>query len=76
MSYNGIMVKLLLLTLLLLLCYGCANKRGISMNYYNDCREYYDLQGTYRTVCDENLIEYGTPLTSTPSDTTVHDNVW
>jgi hypothetical protein len=41
-----------------LLFTGCANKRGISATYYNDCREYYDLYGYYHKKCDENLIEY------------------
>ncbi len=58
MSYNTQMIKLLLLIITLLLLVGCANKRGLSMKYYNDCREYYDLQGTYHEVCDENFIEY------------------
>jgi hypothetical protein len=28
------------------------------MKYYNDCREYYDLQGVYHKVCDENIVDY------------------
>ena len=43
---------------MLLLLSGCVNERGISARYYNDCREYYDLQGYYHKECDENLIEY------------------
>ncbi len=41
-----------------LLLTGCANKRGISATYYNDCREYYDLYGYYHKQCDENMIDY------------------
>ncbi len=37
---------------------GCMNKRGISATYYNECREYYDVQGYYRSDCDKNLIEF------------------
>ena len=70
------MIKFLLLSALLLLSFGCANKRGISTNYYNTCREYYDFQGTYHRVCDDNLIEYGTPLQETLSNTKMHGNVW
>jgi len=52
------MIKLLFLTLAILLLSGCANRRGISMKYYNDCREYYDLQGVHHKVCDENIVDY------------------
>jgi len=76
MSYNTPMVKLLLLMLPLLLFLGCANKRGLSMKYYNECREYYDLQGTYHKVCDNNLIEYDTLFGTSPLKPDVHDNVW
>ncbi len=58
MSYNTFMIKLLLFTITFLLLTGCANKRGISMKYYNECREYYDLQGSYHKVCPENMVEY------------------
>ncbi len=77
MSYNATMLKLLLLTLVLLLLCGCANKRGISMHYYDECREYYDLQGTYHRVCDDNLIDYDTLFMSTPpQQKRLHENVW
>lgn len=42
----------------LLLFSGCVNERGISARYYNECREYYDLQGYYHKVCDENIVDY------------------
>lgn len=37
---------------------GCINKRGISLTYYNDCREYYDARGYYHKACDENIIDF------------------
>lgn len=37
---------------------GCVNERGISARYYNDCREYYDVQGYYHKKCDENIVDY------------------
>ena len=50
---------LLLLFLLPLLFSGCVSKRGISLKYYNDCEEYYDLQGYYHTKCDdEGMVTY------------------
>ncbi|MDF1874348.1 hypothetical protein JHD48_01215 [Sulfurimonas sp. SAG-AH-194-I05] len=29
------------------------NERGLSLNYYNDCTEYYDLQGYYHKDCND-----------------------
>ncbi|MEA2112334.1 MAG: hypothetical protein U9P71_09855 [Campylobacterota bacterium] len=58
MSYNTNMIKLLLLITTLVFLVGCANRRGLSMKYYNDCKEYYDSQGAYHKVCDENFIDY------------------
>lgn len=52
-----IMIKILLISLALLFT-SCANKRGISSTYYNDCKEYYDLQGYYHKDCGENIIDY------------------
>ena len=37
---------------------ACMNKRGISANYYNECKEYYDARGYYHKSCDENLVEF------------------
>ncbi len=33
---------------------GCVNKHGISMKYYSDCKEYYDLQGYYHKECGKD----------------------
>ncbi len=35
---------------------GCVNKHGISIKYYSDCKEYYDLQGYYHKECGEDDI--------------------
>ena len=48
--------KLFLLLLFSLLFSGCINKHGISVKYYSDCKEYYDLQGYYHKDCGENDI--------------------
>ena len=45
-------------TFFALLLAGCANDRGISSRYYNECREYYDAQGYYHKKCDENIVDY------------------
>lgn len=47
-----------LLLLLPILFAGCMNNRGISLKYYNDCEEYYDVQGYYHKKCDKNLLDY------------------
>lgn len=50
--------QILFFTLITLLFSACANERGISARYYNDCKEYYDLQGHYHKDCPDNIIEY------------------
>ena len=35
---------------------GCINKHGISLKYYSDCKEYYDLEGYYHKECGEDDI--------------------
>jgi hypothetical protein len=40
---------------------GCVNKHGISLKYYSDCKEYYDLQGYYHKKCgDDDIVTYKT----------------
>ena len=51
------MIKILLL-LTALFFTGCVTKRGISAQYYNDCKEYYDLQGFYHKDCDGEVVTY------------------
>ncbi len=58
MSYNVPMKKVLLFFLAAVVFGGCFNERGISLRYYNDCEEYYDVQGYYHTKCDRNLLDY------------------
>lgn len=52
------MERYILLLLLPLLFAGCVNNRGISLKYYNDCEEYYDVQGYYHKQCDKNILDY------------------
>ena len=35
---------------------GCVNKHGVSLKYYSDCKEYYDMQGYYHKDCGEDDI--------------------
>jgi hypothetical protein len=35
---------------------ACVNKHGVSLKYYSDCKEYYDLQGYYHKDCGEDDI--------------------
>lgn len=58
MRYNIRMKKYYLLFVLPIFFTGCFNERGISLRYYNDCEEYYDLQGYYHKQCDKNIIDY------------------
>jgi hypothetical protein len=52
-------MKKLHVFVLLLLAFiftGCVNKHGVSLKYYSDCKEYYDLQGYYHKECGEDDI--------------------
>ncbi|MBE2985392.1 hypothetical protein CCAL9344_03600 [Campylobacter sp. RM9344] len=53
-------LKILLLMLIVFVFNGCIflNERGISTQYYNDCKEYYDATGTYRKECPHNIIDW------------------
>ena len=35
---------------------GCVGKEGVSLKYYNDCEEYYDMQGYYHKKCDNSSM--------------------
>ncbi len=50
------MIKYILLISSLFLLSACVNKHGISLQYYSDCQEYYDLQGYYHKDCGEDDI--------------------
>jgi len=49
------MIKILLF-LFMLFFSGCVNKHGISLKYYSDCEEYYDLQGYYHKDCGKDDV--------------------
>ena len=53
-----IMTKIFLLSSILFFT-SCANKNGISLKHYSECKEYYDLQGYYHKKCGEDdIISY------------------
>jgi len=47
-----------LLIIIPLLFIGCANKKGISLNYYPNCYEYYDYYGVYHKECENNVYNF------------------
>ena len=51
-------VRVLLLLATLVLFSGCINRHGISLLYYSDCNEYYDLQGYYHNECEDDFMTY------------------
>lgn len=54
------MKKVLILIFTVVNFQGCLylNDRGVSTQYYNDCKEYYDSMGVYHKKCDKNLVDY------------------
>jgi hypothetical protein len=53
------MIKIILLATSFLLFSGCFNKNGVSMKYYSECEEYYDLQGYYHKDCGkDDVVSY------------------
>lgn len=58
MRYNSRMKKYYLLFCIPFVFSGCFNERGVSLRYYNDCEEYYDIQGYYHKQCDKNIVDY------------------
>ena len=51
-------MRFLLLGLIFFFTACYVNERGISANYYNDCKAYYDAAGVYHKACDENIIDF------------------
>ena len=52
-------MRYIIFTCIVLIFSGCVNKHGISMRYYSDCEEYYDLQGYYHKDCGkDDIITY------------------
>ena len=37
---------------------GCVNKKGISLDYYPNCHEYYDYYGVYHKECEDNVYNF------------------
>jgi len=37
---------------------GCVNKKGISLKYYPECKESYDLYGVYYVKCENNIYNF------------------
>lgn len=53
------MTKYLLIISTLFIFSGCLNKHGVSLKYYSDCEEYYDIQGYYHKECGkDDMITY------------------
>ncbi|MBN2782684.1 MAG: hypothetical protein JXQ66_05530 [Campylobacterales bacterium] len=50
------MKNLLLIGVTTFLLTGCVNKHGVSLKYYSDCDEYYDLQGYYHKECGKDDV--------------------
>ena len=50
------MIKYLLTISALFIFSGCVNKHGISLKYYSECEEYYDVQGYYHKECGKDDI--------------------
>ena len=67
-----------IICLIALICFtGCMNERGISIRYYNDCEESYDLQGFYHKKCDKNVADYSDIKEAlTPVSSSKASKVW
>lgn len=53
------MIKITLLAITALIFSACANKHGISLQPYDDCKEYYDFQGYYHKDCgSKDIVSY------------------
>lgn len=55
-ALQDVMKKYILLISLVFLFTGCFNKHGISLKYYSDCEEYYDVQGYYHKECGKDDV--------------------
>lgn len=71
------MIKSLLFLFAMILFTGCFNDRGISLRYYNNCEEYYDVQGYYHKKCADNIVDYSDVKNALTSPATAADpKVW
>ncbi len=50
------MLKIFLLTMGIFIFSGCVGREGISLKYYNECEEYYDMLGYYHRECDDSMM--------------------
>jgi len=47
------------------------------MHYYNDCEEYYDVQGYYHKKCGDNLVNYSDIKKAiAPASSNIESKVW
>ncbi len=78
MRYNFRMInQILFLLFTLTVLSGCFNERGVSMHYYNDCEEYYDVQGYYHKKCGDNLVNYSDIKKAiAPASSNIESKVW
>jgi hypothetical protein len=73
------MIKIILLTITLFFTSGCMNKNGISLKYYSECEEYYDMQGYYHKKCgDDDFVSYEQikEVFKKKKEPEVQENVW
>jgi hypothetical protein len=52
------MKKILFFIILALFLSGCIDKKGISLHYYPECHENYDLYGVYYENCENNICDF------------------
>jgi hypothetical protein len=51
-------MRIFIFIAIILLFSGCINKQGVSLNYYDNCKSYYDLFGVYHEECNDNIIYF------------------
>ena len=51
-------MKKLIFILILIIFNGCVNKKGVSLEYYDDCHLEYDLYGSYSEKCPYNVFDF------------------
>ena len=37
---------------------SCVNKKGVSLHYYPECKEEYNLYGEYEVNCENNFYNF------------------
>ena len=56
-------MKKIIFIFIILLFSGCINKKGISLQYYDNCSEEYQLYGVYKYRCKDNIINFNSKKT-------------